>query len=267
MKIFREIIHTDSYRVPEKDPQSGLDLGSVAALDPDAHRLHLPKVLHPYSIPIRSPVLERWELRQRQALGLVSQLDLFSAALIELSTAESVDQEQLHQVLMYLSRSTTNLAAVTASSLAEMIRLRRSSVLAKVPSFLLESSHEKLLSAPLFTPTIFGGIIGDVMRTDKDDQIHENVASRKDSFRSQSRRRLPVYGEPPIKRQALGSSRRPADVREQAPPSSRRASYPRGRGTQSRGSRGRGSYRGGATRGRSTFSGPSPSSGREEKRP
>ena len=201
LKDMKKLINLGAYRSPSVDSVSGLDLGNTASLDSDSARASLPKLSGNSRVTLPLHLLEKWELRQRQALGLVSQVDLFTAAVVELTAADPIDEERLLQVLMFLSRSTKNLAAVTAVSLAEMVRLRRTTVLDNAPKFLLESSREKLLSAPLSSPFLFGGIIGSVMSADKTDQEHATlVRGPGTSTQSFKRRAQPGTGPPAKKR-------------------------------------------------------------------
>jgi len=266
-KVLKELIHAGAYRPPRPDPVSGLDLGSTASLDPDAARAYLPKVPPSTRVSLPLSLLEKWELKQRQCLGLASQLEFFLATIIELTAREDVDVEQLHQVVLYLSRSTSNLAAVASSSLSEILRLRRATVLSRTPKFLLESSREKLLTAPLASPFLFGGSVGEIVTADKDAQIHASVAGRSYPIRSELKKRKSSstrdsFSGPPSKKPARSkqtsfsrdepsfSRDQPSFTKDQPFSSDRASSFARGNGyprpSSSRGgtSRGRGTTRG-----------------------
>ena len=230
----KSLVHTASYRPPAVDDDVSLNLATLASLDTDAARLHLPKTIPSHSIPIPSTMLERWEMKQRQALGLTSQLDWFSAAIVAL-TAQDNYQEDLNQVLLFLSRTVRNLAVVNSSNLAEILRIRRSSTLDKSPALLLNTSRQKLLSAPLSTPYLFGGVIDSVMSSDKEEQIHENVASRKNSYQIPLKRKAPAEAGPPTKRRATTTN----PPRNSSQSYSRGYSRPQSRGTYNQGRRGR----------------------------
>ena len=230
----KNLIHTASYRPPAVDDDFSLNLAALASLDNDAARLHLPKTIPSHSINVPSSMLERWEMKQRQALGLTSQLDWFSAAIVALTASDNY-QEDLNQVLLFLSRTVRNLAVVNSSNLAEILRLRRSSTLDKSKALLLNTSREKLLSAPLSTPYLFGGVIEKVMSSDKEEQIHENVASRKSSYQIPLKRRAPAEAGPPPKRRATTTN----PPRNSSQSYSRGYSRPQSRGAYSQGRRGR----------------------------
>ena len=125
-------------------------------------------------------MLDSWEFGQRRVLGLVSQLDLFSATVAELTAVELLDEEWLVQVMMFMSRP-IQLAVI--------------------------SSSEKLLSAPLSTPLLFGGIIGEVLASDKEDQFHASMAnSRPSQPANLNRKRTQLsysFTGPPIKKEIL----------------------------------------------------------------
>ena len=76
-RTLKDLIHTASMRHPAVDNDSSLNLAALASLDKDAARLHLPKTIYSHPIPVPSSMLERWEMKQRQTLGLTSQLDWF----------------------------------------------------------------------------------------------------------------------------------------------------------------------------------------------
>ena len=61
------------------------------------------------------------EMKQRQALGLTSQLDWFSAALVALTATDNT-QDDLNFVRLFLSRTVRNLTAVNSSNLVGILR-------------------------------------------------------------------------------------------------------------------------------------------------
>ena len=256
-KVLKRLVQTGAYRPPATDPSSGLDLSAAASLDADAARAHLPRVPPSSQATLPLSLLEKWEVNERQCLGLASQLDFFSAAVAEITAKDPVDIEQLHQVVMFLSRSTGNLAALASSNLAEMLRLRRATVLSQAPKFLLESSRERLLTAPLASPFLFGGLIAEVVAADKDDQIHASVAGRPNTTFRTPKRKAPSAASampgPPTKRQA--PTRAPPPRGQDR--SFRGGGNHRGRGQKFQSSRGRGAFRGAPRPSQSTVAPPS----------
>lgn len=177
-KTLKNFMPTGVYRPPRKDIHLSLDLESPSPLDPECTRARINKPPPSSSCPLPISTLERWEAREKQSLGIASQLDMLCATLAKLSSQEELDLDAFRQVLMAASKSTAYLSALTASNTAELIRARRSFVLDSSSKFLLESSKKRLLTAPLDSPFLFGGIVQEVLSLDKEDQLHASIARR-----------------------------------------------------------------------------------------
>ena len=117
--------------------------------------------------------------------------------------------EELRALLIHLSRTTQCLSHNAASSMSEMLRLRRELILSSLPNnFLLETGVNSLRTAPLTADSLFGGRIQAALTADREDQIHASIA------RSNS-------GQPPV------VFKRPASKPPGAPPAknAKRDSY------------------------------------------
>ena len=175
-KAVRAMMATTAYRPPCPDAASGMDLSSVAQLDADAQRAKVSKLGPSASVTLPLSLLETWEQRERQSMGLSSQIDFFAATVAKLaSSPEDASPDRLHQVLLFLARSAKNLAATSTANMVEMLRLRRSAFLSS-SHFLLETSRNRLLTASIRSPHLFGGLVSEVVSADKDDQLHASVA-------------------------------------------------------------------------------------------
>ena len=119
--------------------------------------------------------LERWELRQRQQIGLLSNADLFAAALTKSALDPEPNMEVLRRLAVQVGRSTRLLLGLALSNSAEMLRVRRDAHL-EPSSLLLPSSKEVLRTAPLSSSRLFGGKIQEVSSMDREEQIHAQVA-------------------------------------------------------------------------------------------
>ena len=166
------------YRAPRRDSPSDLNLDAVPGLDGDCKRAHITKPAPSSSVVVPLSTLERWEARERQVVGAASQLDLFCATLAKLSSKPELDLDSFRQVLMAACRSTAFMCSLSASTTAELLRARRHFVLDGTSKFLLEPSKQRLLTAPLTSPDLFGGIVSEVLAVDKEDQLHASVARR-----------------------------------------------------------------------------------------
>ena len=167
-----------AYRPPAPDPETGLDLAKIAQLDADcaAAKIVKPTPSAPVSLPVS--LLESWELRARKSMGIASQLDILVAYLMQMATdSEHGCSPEMRSLLFYIGRSTKNIASNASANLAEMLRLRRSKVLESSPQgFLMQRARDRLLTAPLSSPTLFGGRIKEVLAADKDEQLHAAMA-------------------------------------------------------------------------------------------
>ena len=168
-----------SYKPPVPDPSSGLDLSKIPHLDPEAEKLKQVAIPSANSIAnVPYSMLETWELRERKSVGLANQLDLMAATAFEMS-CELTDAvpEELRALLIHQARTTQLLAYNAASSMAEMLRLRRDMVLETItPGFMLDPGITSLRTAPFTANTLFGGRIPEALEADKDQQLHASLA-------------------------------------------------------------------------------------------
>ncbi|KAH3697233.1 hypothetical protein DPMN_084725 [Dreissena polymorpha] len=136
----------------------------------------MPTSSTPVSVPYS--MLVHWEGRERRSLGLTNQIDLMLATLLELVCEWSdAVPEELRDLLTHLSRTTLSLLHNAASSMSEMLRIRRDLILSSLPKdFLLEPGMNSLRTAPLSSGFLFGGMIQDAISADKDDQLHASLA-------------------------------------------------------------------------------------------
>ena len=90
--------------------------------------------------------------------------------------SESVPEE-LQALLIHLSRTTQSLSFNAASSMAEMLHLRRDLILSSIqPGFLLEHGLNSLKTAPFTADTLFDRRIQAAVTADREDQIHASLA-------------------------------------------------------------------------------------------
>ncbi|KAH3717257.1 hypothetical protein DPMN_060039 [Dreissena polymorpha] len=184
-----------SYKAPVPDPATGLDLSKLPVPDADISKLSLtmPSSSTHTSVPLS--LLENWELRERRSIGLANQLDLMAATALYLvwELSDSIPEE-LRALLIHLSRTTQCLSHNAASSMSEMLRLRRDLILSSLPNnFLLETGVNSLRTAPLTAESLFGGRIQSALTADREDQIHASLA------RSNSGQRPVVFKRPASK--------------------------------------------------------------------
>ncbi|KAH3711357.1 hypothetical protein DPMN_070862 [Dreissena polymorpha] len=184
-----------SYKAPVPDPATGLDLSKLPVPDADISKLSLtmPSSSTHTSVPLS--LLENWELRERRSIGLANQLDLMAATALDLvwELSDSIPEE-LRALLIHLSRTTQCLSHNAASSMSEMLRLRRDLILSSLPNnFLLETGVNSLRTAPLTADSLFGGRIQSALTADREDQIHASLA------RSNSGQRPVVFKRPASK--------------------------------------------------------------------
>ncbi|KAH3877745.1 hypothetical protein DPMN_001623 [Dreissena polymorpha] len=133
------------------------------------------------------------------------------------------DSDELRDLLIHLSQTTLNLPHNAASSMSEMLRIRRDLILSSLPKdFLLEPGINSLRAAPLSSGFLFSGKIQEALTADKDDQLHASVA-RKSSGQRQGAFKRPASRPPagPVvkkdKRTNLFSSvRNPAKKKKQS---------------------------------------------------
>jgi len=104
-------------------------------------------------------------------LGLASQIDFLSSALIQKLMEAGGLNEETRLLASFLGQSTQMLASVSAANAAEMLRIRRDLALSSVPKdfILADTSVKDLKTAPLASPTLFGGIANKV----KDENTQE----------------------------------------------------------------------------------------------
>ena len=210
-KAVRSVMANTAYRPPCPDSSSGLDLSSVAQLDADAQRAKVSKLGPSASVPLSLSTLESWEQRERQSMGLASQIDFFAATVAKLASSPKEESpERLHQVLLFLGRSAKNLAATSTANMVEMLRLRRSALLSS-SHFLLENSRNRLLTASIRSPDLFGGLVSEVVSADKDDQLHASVAVKSPKPPKTAFKR-PAQSAPPSK---------PSQAKKKRPPQSK----------------------------------------------
>ncbi len=210
-KAVRSVMATTAYRPPCPDTSSGLDLSSVAQLDADAQRAKVSKLGPSASVPLPLSTLESWEQRERQSMGLASQIDFFAATVAKLASSPNEESpDRLHQVLLFLGRSAKNLAATSTANMVEMLRLRRSALLSS-SHFLLENSRNRLLTASIRSPDLFGGLVSEVVSADKDDQLHASVAVKSPKPPKTAFKR-PAQSAPPSK---------PSQAKKKRPPPSK----------------------------------------------
>ncbi|KAH3886090.1 hypothetical protein DPMN_010091 [Dreissena polymorpha] len=184
-----------SYKAPVPDPATGLDLSKLPVPDADISKLSLtmPSSSTHTSVPLS--LLENWELRERRSIGLANQLDLMAATALDLvwELSDSIPEE-LRALLIHLSRTKQCLSHNAASSMSEMLRLRRDLILSSLPNnFLLETGVNSLRTAPLTAESLFGGRIQSALTADREDQIHASLA------RSNSGQRPVVFKRPASK--------------------------------------------------------------------
>ncbi|KAH3783316.1 hypothetical protein DPMN_161252 [Dreissena polymorpha] len=119
-------------------------------------------------------MLEHWEVRERRSPCLTNQIDLMLATILQLVCDWSdLVPEELRDLLIHLSQTTLSLSHNAASSMSEMLRIRRDLILSSLPKdFLLEPGINALRTAPLSSGFLFGGRIHDAISAAKDDQLH-----------------------------------------------------------------------------------------------
>ncbi|KAH3729574.1 hypothetical protein DPMN_055545 [Dreissena polymorpha] len=114
------------FKSPVPDLTTGLDLSKHPGLDPDISKLSLimPVSSAPTSVPYS--MLEYWELREHRSIGIANQLDLMAATALEMDweLSDSVPEE-LRALFLHLSQMTQFLSHNSASSMSEMLRIRR----------------------------------------------------------------------------------------------------------------------------------------------
>ena len=113
-------------------------------------------------------ILENWELREQKSMGLTNQLYLVACTLLHKckQLSENVPDD-IRALLIYLARSSYTLAMNSASSMSEMLRLRRVSALITMPPYiLLEPGLNALRTAPLSAYTWLRGKTESVLSTD-----------------------------------------------------------------------------------------------------
>ncbi|KAH3831263.1 hypothetical protein DPMN_104525 [Dreissena polymorpha] len=184
-----------SYKAPVPDPATGLDLSKLPVPDADISKLSLTMPSSSTHTAVPLSLLENWELRERRSIGLANQLDLMAATAVDLvwELSDSIPEE-LRALLIHLSRTTQCLSHNAASSLSEMLRLRRDLILSSLPNnFLLETGVNSLRTAPLTAESLFGGRIQSALTADSEDQIHAYLA------RSNSGQRPVVFKRPASK--------------------------------------------------------------------
>ncbi|KAH3864321.1 hypothetical protein DPMN_027338 [Dreissena polymorpha] len=189
---------TGSYRHPVPDPNSGLDFSKIPIQDPDVNKLLLNIPSSSKSVSVPYSILEIWENRERRVLGLSNQIDLMLATILRLvcEWSDSVPDE-LRDLLIHLSGTTLNLSHNAASSMSEMLRIRRDLILSSIPKkFLLEPGLNSLRTAPLSSGFLFGGKIQEALSADKDDQLHASLA-RNNSKQQQVTFKRPASRPPP----------------------------------------------------------------------
>ncbi|KAH3782045.1 hypothetical protein DPMN_159956 [Dreissena polymorpha] len=184
-----------SYKAPVPDPSTSLDLSKLPVPDADISKLSLTLPSSSTHTAVPLSLLENWELRERRSIGLANQLDLMAATALDLvwELSDSIPEE-LRALLIHLSRTTQCLSHNAASSMSEMLRLRREVILSFLPNnFLLETGVNSLRTAPLTADSLFGGRIQLALTADHEDQIHASLA------RSNSGQRPVVFKRPASK--------------------------------------------------------------------
>lgn len=172
--VLHSMERAGAYRPPVPDPNSGLNLQETPTLS------HMAKsnanVSHPGpsgKFELTHKTLDRWEKRERQSIGLASQMDFLTAALIKTMASEEPDLMAVQHLALFLARSTRNLTARCSVNMAEMVRTRRAAILAASPGrFTTLSSQQTVLSAPLTSPNIFGGpdVIAPVLKEEREER-------------------------------------------------------------------------------------------------
>lgn len=178
-KTVKSMTQPSAHRFPAPDSKSGLDLSNIPSLEIcDGNRANLIRPNGSSSVSVPLSMLETWEARERMVSSLVSQMDFLACAITKLSGDCAPDfPEDLRQLTYFFGKSCKSVAAHSLSSMAEMLRLRRNHTLqASKSNILLDSSKVKLLTAPLCSQKLFGGLIPEVLTTDRDDQLHYKVA-------------------------------------------------------------------------------------------
>ncbi len=181
-----------SYKPPVPHATSGLDFSKLPVPDPDISKLSLVMPSGSNSVSVPFSMLETWEMRERRSLGLTNQIDFMLATILQMvcDWSESVPEE-LRDLLIHLSRTTLALSHTSASSMSEMLRIRRDLILTSLPKdFLLEPGMNSLRTAPLTSGFLFGGRIQEAITADKDDQLHASLA------RNNSGQRQGVFKHP-----------------------------------------------------------------------
>ena len=162
-----------SYRPPCTDASSGLDLGQIPHLDRDFDKTEARKPQGQVNLPLSC--LETWELRERKSLGLISQLDFLSSAILKLISDHFKDgiPDSLRDLLLAVGKTNNAMAVNTAASTAEFIRLRREQHLAVIPEVSLKrQGFDELRATPLTSSSLFGSRIDQVLERDSGRQMH-----------------------------------------------------------------------------------------------
>jgi hypothetical protein len=105
-KVTREIAPNHSLRLPSSVEEQPFLVKSIPPLDNDSQRL---KLTRPTNFRCSTSYLERWDLRQRQQIGLASNADLFAASLIKLVNDPEPSHEALKRLAFQVGRSTVSL--------------------------------------------------------------------------------------------------------------------------------------------------------------
>ena len=166
----RSLAHPSAMKLPTSDDRSFVT-SAIPPLDTDAHRV---RISRPNSLTLPTKVLESWELRQRQQVGLLSNADLFAASLTQLASQPDPSVDVLRRLAVQVGRSTRLLLGLAISNSAEMLRVRRDAHLES--SLLLPASKDTLRCAPLDSPRLFGGLVHNVAEEDRKEQLHAHVA-------------------------------------------------------------------------------------------
>ncbi|KAH3812719.1 hypothetical protein DPMN_141157 [Dreissena polymorpha] len=183
-----------SYKAPVPDPSTGLDLSKLPVPDADISKLSLTMPSSSTHTAVPLSLLENWELRERRSIGLANQLDLMAATALDMVWELSdLIPEERRALLIHLSLTTQCLSHNAASSMSEMLRLRRHLILSSLTNnFLLETGVNSLRTVPLTADSLFGGRI-QALTVDHEDQIYASLA------RNNSGQRPVVFKRPASK--------------------------------------------------------------------
>ena len=139
-------------------------------LDDDSSRLGIKS---PSSSQVSSKTVERWEQRARQLVGIASHNNAFVGALFHaLKTPTPPSDASIQLLLEALNRTSRHAIGMSLSLATEILKQRREDTLAGTSS-LSENSRRRLASAPISSPSLFGGLIGEISESERNDSLRQ----------------------------------------------------------------------------------------------